>query len=160
MNTDRHRGTQTDADVRVVATNRKARHEYHIEDTWEAGIVLRGTEVKSLRHGGASVADSYAEPEGGEIWLNNLHIQPYEQGNRYNVEEKRRRKLLLRKKEIRKIVGLATQKGYTLIPLRLYFRGQHVKVELGLARGKKAYDKRQDIRERDTRREMDRAMKG
>jgi len=145
--------------VRVIATNRKARHEYHIDDTWEAGIVLRGTEVKSLRCGGGSVVDSYAEPEGGEIWLNNFHINPYEQGNRYNVDEKRRRKLLLNKKQIRKIVGLCTQKGYTLIPLRLYFLGQHVKVELALARGKKAYDKRQDIRERDTRRELDRDYK-
>jgi SsrA-binding protein len=144
---------------RVVATNRKARHEYHIEDRWEAGIILRGTEVKSLRNGGGSIVDSYAEPDGGEIWINNLHIQHYEQGNRFNVETKRRRKLLLNKREIKKINGLATQKGYTLVPLRVYFKGQYVKVEIGLGRGKKDYDKRQDIRERDYQREMDRSFK-
>jgi SsrA-binding protein len=148
------------SDVRVVAQNRKARHLYHIEQSWEAGIVLRGTEVKSLRMGAGSVVDSYAEVEAGEVWLNNLHIPPYEAGNRYNVDSKRRRKLLLNKKEIRKITGLSSQKGYTLVPLRVFFRGQYVKVDIGLGRGKKEYDKREDIRERETRREMERAYKG
>ncbi|NQU44649.1 SsrA-binding protein SmpB [bacterium] len=151
--------TEEQAEVRNIASNRKARYEYFVDDSWEAGMVLRGTEVKSLRHGGGSLVDSYAEVVEGEIWLNNLHIQPYEQGNRFNVETKRRRKLLLRKPEIKKITGLATQKGYTLVPLRLYFRGQHVKVEIGLCRGKKLYDKREDIRERDSRRELDRVFK-
>ncbi|MFP4379983.1 MAG: SsrA-binding protein SmpB [Candidatus Sumerlaeia bacterium] len=150
---------QEDSGFRVVATNRKARHEYHIDDKWEAGIVLRGTEVKSLRQGNASIIDSYAEPDNGEIWLNNLHINPYEQGNRFNVDSKRRRKLLLNKREIKKITGLCSQKGYTLVPLRVYFKGQNAKVEIGLARGKRDYDKRQDIRERDMKRELERSMK-
>ena len=149
----------TDSGVRMVAQNRKARHLYHIDQTWEAGIVLRGTEVKSLRAGQGSLNDSYADAEAGEIYLNNFHIPPYEQGNRFNVDSKRRRKLLLHKKEIKKIVGAVTQKGYTLVPLRVYFRGQHAKAEIALARGKKEYDKRSDIKERESRREMDRAMK-
>lgn len=147
------------SDIRVVITNRKARHLYHIDDTWEAGIALRGTEVKSLRAGAGSLTDSYAEALEGEMWLLNLHIPPYEQGNRYNVEAKRRRKLLLHKSEIRKLLGAVSQKGYTLVPLKVYFRGQNVKVELGLGRGKKEYDKREDIKERETKRELDRAMK-
>lgn len=144
---------------RAVATNRKARHEYHIDEKWEAGIVLKGTEVKSARSGGVSIADSYAVAENGEVWLHNLHIQPYDHGNRFNVESKRSRKLLLTKREIRKIAGASSQSSYTLIPLRVYFKGQFLKVEIGLARGKKDYDKRQDIRERDNRREMERAFK-
>lgn len=148
-----------DEKFRVVATNRKARHEYHIEDRWEAGLILRGTEVKSLRNGGASIIDSYAEPKGNEIWLNNLHIKTYEPGNRWNVDEKRQRKLLLNKREIKKMIGYATQKGYTLVPLRIYFKGQYAKVEIGLGRGKKTYDKRQDIKERDVKRDVDRAFK-
>lgn len=148
-----------DPDVRIVVTNRKARHLYHIEKTWEAGIVLCGTEVKSLRQGGGSAVDSYAEVVDGEIWLTNFHIPPYEQGNRANVESKRRRKLLLTKKEIRKIAGASSEKGHTIVPLRVYFRGQYVKVEIALARGKKDYDKRQDVRDRDQRRDMDRELR-
>lgn len=145
--------------IKVVATNRKARHLYHIDQTWEAGIALRGTEVKSLRAGGGSLSDCYAEAFESEVWVQNFHIMPYEQGNRYNVDAKRKRKLLLHKREIRKIVGLVSQKGYALIPLRVYFKGQHVKVEIGLGKGKKEYDKRQDIKERESKRELDRAIK-
>ncbi|MBN1867233.1 SsrA-binding protein SmpB [Candidatus Sumerlaeota bacterium] len=145
--------------VRMVAQNRKARHRYHIEQTWEAGIALRGTEVKSLRAGQASLSESYAEIHAGEVYINNFHIPPYEQGNRFNVDATRQRKLLLHKREIKKLVGAVTQKGYTLVPLRVYFRGQRAKVEIALARGKKEYDKRQDIKERESRREMDRARK-
>lgn len=150
---------QADPDVRVIVTNRKARYLYHIERTWEAGIVLRGTEVKSLRHGGGSAVDSYAEVIGNEVWLNNFHIPPYEQGNRANVETKRRRKLLLNKNEIKKLAGSTSEKGHTIVPLRVYFRGQYVKVEIALVRGKKDYDKREDVRERDHKRDMDRALK-
>ncbi|HUT23175.1 MAG TPA: SsrA-binding protein SmpB [Sumerlaeia bacterium] len=154
------RGKRPDSpEVRIVATNRKARHLYHIEQTWEAGIALCGTEVKSLRQGGGSMSDSYASPEAGEIWLFNFHIQPYEQGNRHNAESKRTRKLLLNKREIKRLIGAVTQKGYTLVPLRVYFRGQYVKVEIGLARGKKDFDKRRDIREREMRRDMERDAK-
>jgi len=144
---------------RVLVSNRKARHLYHIEKVWEAGIVLCGPEVKSLRQGGGSMGDAFGEVIAGEIWLNNLHIPPYDFGNRANVEAKRRRKLLLHKTEIRKILGMSGEKGHTLVPLKVYFKGKRVKVELALARGKKEYDKRQDIKERESRREMDRAFK-
>ncbi len=144
--------------VRVLITNRKARHEYHIEDTWEAGIVLHGTEVKSLRQGGGSLIDSYIEIREGEAWILNFHIPPYDFGNRANVDTKRSRKLLLSKREINRLGGKATDKGYTLIPLRVYFKGQLVKVEVALAKGKRDYDKRRDIKERDIRRDMDREM--
>lgn len=146
--------------VRVLMTNRKARHLYHIDQTWEAGIELRGTEVKSLRQGGGSVIDSFGEVVGSEVWLNNLHIPPYDHGNRFNVETKRKRRLLLHANEIRRIAGKVSEKGHTLVPLRVYLRGQRVKVELALVRGKKEYDKREDIRERDSRREMAREWKG
>jgi SsrA-binding protein len=146
--------------IRVLMTNRKARHLYHIEQTWEAGIELRGTEVKSLRQGGGSVIDSFGEVVGSEVWLNNLHIPPYDHGNRFNVESKRKRKLLLHAKEIRRIAGKASEKGHTLVPLKVYFSGQKVKVELALARGKKEYDKRDDIRERDSKMDMAREWKG
>ena len=154
-----HAKAKDTSDVRIVATNRKARHLYHIGETWEAGIALRGAEVKSLRSGAASLADSYAEPVQGEVWLMNCHIPPYEQANRFNSDSKRRRRLLLHRKEIRKITGAVSQKGYTLVPLRLYFQGQHVKVEIALSRGKKEYDKREDIKDRETRRELDRYVK-
>jgi SsrA-binding protein len=142
------------AEEQVVATNRKARHEYFVLETFEAGIVLKGTEVKSLRRGNASLADGYAEPRNGEIWLAGVHINPYEQGTDSNVEPTRIRKLLLHKKEIRKLIALTGDKGSTIIPLKLYFRNGVAKVLLGLARGKKAYDKRQDIAKREAERSL------
>ena len=151
--------TKDPSNIRIVVNNRKARHLYSIEDTWEAGIALRGTEVKSLRAGAGSLADAYAEPLAGEIYLLNFHIPPYEHGNRFNVESKRRRKLLLHAREIRKMLGAVSQKGYTLVPLRVYFRGQYVKIEIGLGKGKKEYDKRQDIKQRETQREIERYSK-
>ena len=140
-------------------TNRKARHEYHIEDKYEAGIALTGTEIKSIRAGKANLQDSYARVENGELMLYNMHISPYEQGNRYNHEPKRPRTMLMHKREIMRLLGQTREKGLSLIPLQLYFKGGWVKVELALARGKKKYDKREDIAARDARREMDRAMK-
>lgn len=144
---------------KIVCTNRKARHLYHILDTWEAGLVLTGTEVKSLRAGHASMADAYAEMRGTELWLHHFHINPYEQGNRYNHEPLRVRKLLLHRKEIRKLIGRTVEKGLTLVPLSIYFRGGYAKAEIALARGKKAWDKREAIEERDSKRELARALK-
>jgi SsrA-binding protein len=143
---------------KVIATNRKARHLYHILETVVAGLVLTGTEVKSLRNGKASLGDSYAVLEGTEVWLLNLHISPYEQGNQFNHEPLRKRKLLLTKREIRRLIGKTREKGLTLVPLRLFFRGGWAKVELALARGKKTHDKREDIARRDADREMARAL--
>ncbi|WP_308221597.1 SsrA-binding protein SmpB [Fuchsiella alkaliacetigena] len=145
--------------IKIVARNRKARHEYHIEETYEAGIVLQGTEVKSIRQGKANLKDSFAIVENGEVFLHNLHIAPYKQGNRYNHEPERVRKLLLHKRQIKSLIGLTKEKGYTLIPLKLYFKRGLVKVELALAKGKNLYDKRQDIKERTAQREIERAFK-
>lgn len=145
--------------IKIVSENRKARHDYHIHESFEAGIVLTGTEVKSLRAGRANLKDSYARIENGEIMLHNLHISPYEQGNRFNHEPLRTRKLLMHRYEINKLVGKTQEKGYTLIPLKLYFTRGKAKVQLGLATGKKNYDKRQDIVERDAKREMDREFR-
>ncbi len=144
---------------KVISTNRKARHDYHIEETYEAGIVLTGTEVKSVRNTRVNLKDSYAKVEGGEIFLYNMHISPYEPGNRFNHEPLRMRKLLMHKKEIGRLAGKTKEKGYALIPLKIYLREGLVKIELGLARGKKLYDKRRDIAERDSKREMERAFK-
>ena len=140
--------------------NRKARHEYHIDDTYEAGLVLKGTEVKSIRAGKASLSEAFAYLNNGELWLKNMYIKPYEFGSRYNHDERRDRKLLLNRREIREIDKFMNQKGYTLVPLKLYFKGGYAKVLMGLARGKKQYDKRQDIKEKDVRRELDRKIKG
>lgn len=140
--------------TKVVATNRKARFEYFIEDTMEAGLVLTGTEVKSIRQGKLNIKDSYASVEKGEIFINNLHISPYEQGNIYNVDPLRKRKLLLHKREIRKLMASITQKGYTLVPLSVYIKDGLVKVELATAKGKKLYDKRDDIAKKDAERRM------
>jgi SsrA-binding protein len=150
-----------DKGEKVVATNRKAFHDYHIEDRLEAGIVLRGTEVKSLRDGLVNLRDSYASVHNGEIILHNCHINPYSHGNILNHEPLRPRKLLLHQKEITQLLGKTQQKGLTLIPLRIYFspRG-HAKVELALAKGKKQYDRRETIKEREAGREVERAMKG
>ncbi len=145
--------------IKVVATNRRAHHDYHILETLEAGLVLTGTEVKSLRVGKASLVDSYVTFERGEAYVYNMFINPYEKGNRYNHAEKRPRKLLLHRVQINRLVGLVSQKGFTIVPLKLYFRGSYAKLEIALAKGKKAYDKRQDIKDRETKREIDRVLK-
>ncbi len=140
--------------IKIVATNRKARHEYFIEDTIEAGIALKGTEVKSIRQGKINVKESYAVIENGEVFVYGMHISSYEQGNIYNVDPVRKRKLLLHKKEIRRLAAEVMQKGYTLVPLTVYIRDGLVKVELAVAKGKKLYDKREDIARRDAERRM------
>lgn len=139
---------------RVLASNRKARHDYFIEDTIEAGIVLTGTEVKSIRQGRLNLKDSYALVEGGEVYLLNMHISPYEQGNIYNTDPVRKRKLLLHKREITKLIGLIQQKGYSLIPLSVYLKKGKVKIQLSVAVGKKNYDKRHEIAKKDAERRM------
>jgi len=148
----RERGRQ------MVAQNRKARHDYHIDETFEAGIVLTGTEVKSLRAGRASLLDAYAEVRDGEVWLRNLHIAEYTQGTWTNHTPRRSRKLLLRKEEIRGLIGKTQEKGHTLVPLALYFSDGYAKAEIALARGKKQHDKRQALAERQAKREADRAI--
>lgn len=151
---------RSEKNEKVVATNRKAFHDYFIEERFEAGIVLQGTEVKSLRDGRANLQDSYASARDGEVYLYNCHISPYSHGNIMNHDPTRPRKLLLHKKEINKMMGKTQQKGLTLIPLRIYFskRG-HAKVELGLAKGKKLYDRRESIKTREAGREVERAIK-
>src|SRR5213080_980944 len=144
---------------RTISTNRRARHEYHILETVEAGLVLRGTEVKSLRAGGVNFKDSYATIRSCEGWLLGCHINPYSHGTDANHEPERDRKLLLHRKELGRFTGKIAERGLTLIPLRMYFKRGRVKVELGLGRGKKLHDKRATIRERDTRREMDQAAR-
>ena len=134
--------------------NRKARYDYEIKDTYEAGIVLKGTEIKSIRNGNANLKDSYAIVKNNEVFLLNMYISPYEQGNINNHEETRTRKLLLNKKEIFKIRDSINIDGFTLIPIKLYFKGNKAKIELGIARGKKSYDKRESIKERDIKREL------
>ena len=141
-----------------MAQNRKARHDYHIDATYEAGLALTGTEVKSLRAGRASLADGYAEVRDGEVWLRNVHIPEYDQGTWTNHEPRRPRKLLLRRDEISRLVGKTTQRGYTLVPLSLYFSDGYAKVELALARGKRSYDKRHVLAEKQALREADRAV--
>jgi len=150
---------KTDSDVKPVARNKKARHEYFILDTFEAGIVLQGTEVKSIREGRLNFLDSYAAVKNGELWLFGLHISPYEQGNIHNHDPLRTRKLLMHAREIERLRKHSDEKGLTLVPLSVYFRKGIAKVEIGLAKGKHLYDKRRDAAERDARREMDRARK-
>jgi SsrA-binding protein len=144
---------------RTVATNRKARHEYDILETFEAGIVLKGPEVKSLRDGRASFQDAFAHLERGEVWLEGVHVSPYEQANRFNVDPVRRRKLLLHREEIRRLVGKVEEKGLTLVPLQIYFSRGHAKVTLALARGRKLHDKREALRRREQEREARRAVR-
>jgi SsrA-binding protein len=151
-------GGKVDDESRVVVTNRRARHEYWIEETHEVGIALTGTEVKSLRAGRANLQDAYARVQNGEVWLHHLHISPYEQGNIHNHDPLRTRKLLLHRNEIVRLGQRAEQKGYTLVPLRLYFRNGVAKVELGLARGRREYDKRERIAERDAARRIAQAL--
>ena len=144
---------------RDVAVNRRAYHDYFIDEKLEAGIVLTGTEVKSVRNGRTNLRDGFVRIDGNEAWLENVHISPYEQANLMNHEPMRPRKLLLHRKQISSLIGKVRQKGYTLIPLRVYFSRNHAKVEVGLARGKKQFDKRQAIAERDAKREIARAMR-
>ena len=144
---------------KLVANNKKAFHEYFIEDKYEAGVALAGTEVKSIRMGKCSIKESFIRIEKGEVYAYGMHISPYEKGNIFNKDPLRPKKLLLHKDEIRKIEGKIAQKGYTLVPLNVYFKGSLVKVEIGLAKGKKLYDKRQDIAKKDQRREAERDFK-
>jgi|SRR5690554_2827256 len=146
-------------DIKVIAENRKARHDYHIEEVLEAGLVLQGTEVKSIRARRVNLKDSYAQVVNNEVFLFSMHISPYEQGNRFNHDPLRTRKLLLNRGEIKRLIGVAREKGMALIPLRLYFRRGRVKLELAVARGKKLYDKRRDLAERSAKREMEKAFR-
>jgi SsrA-binding protein len=151
--------TEREKAQRTIAENRKARHDYHILDTWEAGVVLLGTEVKSIREGRVNLRDSFARIDRGEVWMQNVHISPYSHRGSADHEELRQRKLLLHRDEIRKMVGKVAEKGLTLVPLELYFKNGRVKVLLGLARGKQAHDKRETIRRRETERETRAAVK-
>lgn len=144
---------------KLIANNKKAYHDYFIEDKYEAGIELYGTEIKSLRMGKCSVKESYIRIENGEVFIVGMHISPYEKGNIFNKDPLRTRKLLLHRQEIRKLNGKLTEQGYTIVPLQVYLKGSLAKVEIGLARGKKLYDKRQDIAKKDARREAERDFK-
>ena len=150
---------EPDASIVPVARNKRARHDYEIFETWEAGLVLSGTEVKSLRDGRAQIGDAYAVLKDGEVWLLNAHIAPYAMGNIWNHEPTRSRKLLLHQKEIRHMIGAVERKGLTLVALELYFKHGRAKVRIGLARGKKLHDKRADLKERDDKRDMQRALR-
>ena len=145
--------------TKLIANNKKAYHDYFIEDTWEAGISLAGTEVKSLRQGKCSIKESFIRTDNGDVIIYGMHISPYEKGNIFNKDPLRPRKLLLHKSEIRRLTGRMSQQGYTIVPLRFYFRGSLVKVEIGLAKGKKLYDKRADIAKKDQRREAEKEFK-
>ncbi|MFD2171920.1 SsrA-binding protein SmpB [Tumebacillus lipolyticus] len=147
------------AESKVLAQNKKASHDYFIEETIEAGIVLTGTEIKSIRQGRANLKDSFARIANGEATLMNMHISPFEQGNRHNVDPTRTRRLLLHKHQINKLFGQTREQGYALVPLKLYIRNGYCKVLIGLAKGKKNYDKRRDIANRDAKREMERALR-
>ncbi|ADH98645.1 SsrA-binding protein SmpB [Salisediminibacterium selenitireducens] len=142
-----------------IAQNKKANHDYHIEETYEAGMVLTGTEIKSIRNRRVNLKDSFARISNGEVWLSNMHISPYEQGNRYNHDPVRARKLLLHKKQIDQLIGLTKEKGYTLVPLKIYIKNGVAKVLIGLGKGKKKYDKREDLKRKDAKREVERAFK-
>lgn len=145
--------------IRLIANNKKAYHDYLIEDTFEAGIALAGTEVKSLRASGCSIKESFINIDNGEVFINHMHISPYEKGNIFNKDPLRTRKLLLHRREINKLLGQQKVKGYTVVPLKVYFKDSLVKVEIGLARGKKLYDKRADIAKKDVKREAERDFK-
>lgn len=144
---------------KVLAQNRKASHNFFIEETYEAGIALKGTEIKSIRAGRINMKDSFARVERGEVFLHNMHISPYEQGNRYNHEPTRTRKLLLHRKEINKLIGETQQAGYSLVPLKVYLKNGVAKVLIGLGKGKKKYDKRDDLKQKQAKRDIDRAIK-
>ena len=151
--------TMTKQDGKIIAENRKARHDYFVIESYEAGIELFGTEVKSLRAGGVNLKDSYCEVDGGELFALGIHISPYEQGNIFNKDPLRPKKMLMHKREIMKLAGLVSREGYTLVPLSLYFKGSHVKLALGLCKGKKLYDKRDDAAKRDADRTIEKHMK-
>lgn len=144
---------------KLIAQNKKAFHDYFVEDRYEAGIALFGTEVKSIRRGGVNLKDSYCSFKNGELFVVGMHISPFEEGNRFNQNPLREKKLLMHRREIMKLMGLTQQKGLALVPLSLYFSGSHVKVEVGLCRGKKLYDKREDMAKRTAKRDIERAMK-
>ena len=146
-------------DMKLVANNKKAYHDYFIEEKYEAGLVLHGTEVKSLRMGKCSIKEAFIRVEKGEVFIYGMHVSPYEKGNIFNKDPLRAKKLLLHKQQIRKLIGSSAEKGYTLVPLQVYFRDGKAKIEIGLAKGKKLYDKRQDIAKKDQRREAEKEMK-
>lgn len=150
---------KAEAGNKIIVSNRRARHEYHVLDTWETGIVLLGTEVKALRQARANLQDCFARLDRGELWLYNLHISPYEQGNRFNHDPLRPRKLLMHRNQLRKLVGQVEQKGLTLVPLDLHFSGGIAKVNLALVKGKQLHDKRETLKERADARDMERAYK-
>ncbi len=145
--------------IKIISTNREARHEYFVEEEMEAGIELVGTEVKSIRAGNLNLKDAWCGIKDGELLVNQMHIAPYEQGNRFNVDSRRPRRLLMHRREIMRLFGKVKQDGYALIPLSVYFKGSRVKIKVGLCKGKKLYDKRQSAAERDAKRQIDRAMK-
>jgi SsrA-binding protein len=145
---------------KIICVNKRARFDYEISDMYEAGVTLQGTEVKSLRQGRVSLQDAYADVQNGEVYLLHAHIDQYEQGNRFNHDPERPRKLLLHKQEIRRLIGKVQERGLTLIPTRMYFSRGKAKVEIGVAKGKKHYDKRQDLKRRTAQREIDRALRG
>ena len=145
--------------IKLIAQNKKAHHDYFIEETYECGIELVGTEVKSMRQGGVNLKDSYANVKDGEVFVYNMHVSPYEKGNIFNRDPLRVRKLLMHKQEIRKLIGKTKETGYSLVPLKVYLKGSRIKIELALAKGKKLYDKREDIAKRDAKRDIDRKIK-
>ncbi len=146
-------------EMKLVANNKKAYHDYFIEEKYEAGLVLHGTEVKSLRMGKCSIKEAFIRIEKGEVYIYGMHVSPYEKGNIFNKDPLRPKKLLLHKQQIRKLVGSSAEKGYTIVPLQVYFTGGRAKMEIGLAKGKKLYDKRQDIAKKDQKREAEKEMK-
>jgi SsrA-binding protein len=147
------------AGIKVIATNRRAAHDFHLEDRYEAGLVLTGTEIKSIRAGQVSLGEGYVQPRDGELWLVDVHIAPYDPSGRYGHEPRRPRKLLLHRREIDRLISRVRERGYTIVPLRLYLKQGLAKVEIALARGKRKYDKRQAIAKKDTQREIERALK-
>jgi SsrA-binding protein len=151
--------SRSDPGERIVATNRRARHDFDIQEKFEAGIVLTGSEVKSLRQGRASLAEAFARVRGREVWIENMHIPPYEAGEKRGYDPKRTRKLLLHRGEIERLIGKTQERGLTLVPLRVYFTHGLAKVEIGLGRGKREYEKRRDLAAREARREMDQALR-
>ena len=151
--------TKKEKAIKIVCQNKQARRNFFIEDTYEAGMVLVGTEVKALREGRANLTDSYAAVKDDEVFLHDMHISPYSHGNRYNHEPRRRRKLLLNRREIRRIYGKTREKGFALIPLKVYFKNGKAKVEIGIGKGKKLYDKREDLKRKDDTRDMERALR-
>lgn len=148
-----------DQAIKIICQNKQARRNFFIDDTYEAGMVLVGTEVKALREGRANLTDSYATVKNDELFLLDMHISPYSHGNRYNHDPRRMRKLLLHKREIRKIYGKTKERGFTIVPLKVYFKNGKAKVEIGLGKGKKLYDKREDLKQRDDKRDMERALR-